>query len=308
MTTGRRRGRRSSQPKRASFAYLIAGAGGMLGTALQRVLKERGVRFVAPAEGEFDITDMPAVYKVVTAFAASLRDGERGVMVNAAAYTNVERAEEEPDLALLVNERGAVNLARAAHESSLGFAHVSTDFVFDGFKEGAYVEDDDPHPLSVYGETKLAGEDSVAAENPDALVVRTAWVFGPSGTNFPVKILEAARTRPELKVVTDEIGSPTYTIDLAAGILGLVEVGASGIYHLAGSGSCSRFELAQEVLRLAGVETPIVPVTSDAFPTVAARPLNSVLDCSKAAALGVAMPDWHDALARFMREVGGAAE
>jgi len=275
----------------------------MLGTALQRVLKERGVRFVAPPESEFDITTLAGDQQIAVKFAKTLRDGEKGVIVNAAAYTNVERAEEEPDLALLVNERGAVNLARAAHENGLGFVHVSTDFVFDGFKAGAYLEDDEPQPLSVYGETKLAGEDSVLAENPEALVVRTAWVFGPGGANFPVKILEAARARPELKVVTDEVGSPTYTIDLAAGIVGLVGKQASGIYHLAGSGSCSRFELAQEVLRIAGLDTPIAPVTSDAFPTKAARPLNSVLDCSKAASLGVTMPDWHDALERFMAEL-----
>ena len=275
----------------------------MLGTALQRVLKERGVRFVAPPESEFDITTLAGDQQIAVKFAKTLRDGEKGVIVNAAAYTNVERAEDEPDLALLVNERGAVNLARAAHENGLGFVHVSTDFVSDGFKAGAYLEDDEPQPLSVYGETKLAGEDSVLAENPEALVVRTAWVFGPGGANFPVKILEAARARPELKVVTDEVGSPTYTIDLAAGIVGLVGKQASGIYHLAGSGSCSRFELAQEVLRIAGLDTPIAPVTSDAFPTKAARPLNSVLDCSKAASLGVTMPDWHDALERFMAEL-----
>lgn len=295
---------KQQKPKQASTAFLIAGAGGMLGTALQRVMTERGVRFVAPGEGEFDITNGNSVKTQVTGFAKSLRGGERGVIINAAAYTNVERAEEEPELALLVNERGAVNLARAAHESNLGFVHVSTDFVFDGLKEGAYIEDDEPCPLSVYGQTKLAGEDSVAAENPDALIVRTAWVFGPAGVNFPVKILDAARTRDSLKVVTDEIGSPTYTLDLAAGILGLVKAGASGIFHLAGSGSCSRFELAQEIVRLAGVGTPIEPVTSDAFPTKAARPLNSVLDCSKAAALGVEMPEWHDSLARFLREIG----
>ena len=275
----------------------------MLGTALQRVLGERNVRFVAPGEGEFDITDLAAVKSAVIGFAKSLRDGETGVIFNAAAYTNVERAEEEPELALLVNERGAVNLARAAHEAGLGFVHVSTDFVFDGLKEGAYVESDTPHPLSVYGETKLAGEDSVAAENPDALIVRTAWVFGPAGVNFPVKILEAARTRPELKVVTDEVGSPTYTIDLAQGILGLVEAGASGLFHLAGSGSCSRFEMAAEILRIAGLDPSLEPVTSDAFPTVAARPMNSVLDCGKAAELGVTMPDWHDSLARFLGEL-----
>jgi len=133
--------------------------------------------------------------------------------------------------------------------------------------------------------------------------VRTAWVFGPAGVNFPVKILEAARTRPELKVVTDEVGSPTYTIDLAQGILGLVEAGASGLFHLAGSGSCSRFEMAAEILRIAGLDPSLEPVTSDAFPTVAARPMNSVLDCGKAAELGVTMPDWHDSLARFLGEL-----
>jgi dTDP-4-dehydrorhamnose reductase len=275
----------------------------MLGTALQRVLRERDVRFSAPGEGQFDITDMVAVGARVAKFRKSLRDGERGVLVNAAAYTNVERAEEEPELALLVNERGAVNLARAAHEAELGFVHISTDFVFDGLKDGAYNEVDAPHPLSVYGRTKLAGEHSVAAENPAALVVRTAWVFGSNGVNFPSKIIEAAQTHPELKVVTDEVGSPTYTLDLAAGIVGLVDAGATGLFHLAGSGSCSRFELAAEVVRLAGLSTPIVPVTSDAFPTKAQRPMNSVLDCGKAAELGVVMPEWTDAIARFVHEL-----
>ena len=303
MTTVTRSRRGHRAPRKPSRAYLIAGAGGMLGTALQRVLSEQGARFAAPGEGEFDITDAPAVHKQVGAFARSLRDGERGVIINAAAYTNVERAEEEPDIASRVNEFGAVQLARAAHESGLGFVQVSTDFVFDGLKEGAYNEDDEPHPLSVYGQTKLDGEDSVVAENPDALIVRTAWVFGPAGVNFPVKILEAARTRPALQVVTDETGSPTYTLDLAAGILGLVAADAGGLYHLAGSGSCSRFELAQRIVELAGLDTPIEPVTSDAFPSKAQRPMNSVLDCSKAAGLGVTMPEWSDALERFMREL-----
>ncbi|HEY5539973.1 MAG TPA: sugar nucleotide-binding protein, partial [Coriobacteriia bacterium] len=116
-----------------------------------------------------------------------------------------------------------------------------------------------------------------------------------------------ARTHPSLKVVTDEVGSPTYTIDLAAGILGLVAAGATGLYHLAGSGSCSRFEMAREILRLAGVDTPVEPVRSDVFPMRAARPMNSVLDCSKAAELGVVMPEWHDALARFIAQDAGLA-
>ncbi len=286
-----------------AHAYLVAGAGGMLGSALQRVCAERGLRFEAPSEADFDITDAGAAGDVVAAFAASLGAGERGVLVNAAAYTNVERAEDQPETAYRVNEYGARVLAETARDAGLGFVHVSTDFVFDGHKADAYTETDEPNPLSIYGASKLAGERAVAAACPDALIVRTAWVFGENGVNFPTKILALARERDTLSVVTDEVGSPTYTVDLARGILGLVDVGATGLFHLAGSGSCTRYELAEEVLRLAGLARHLVPVTADAFPHKAARPANSVLDCSKAAAAGVTMPGWRDALTRFI--IGG---
>lgn len=282
--------------------FLIAGAGGMLGTALQRVLAERCDSCVAPPEGRFDITDETQVAEAVREFSASL-GGERGVLINAAAYTNVERAEDEPDVAYRVNETGARLLAEAAREAGLGFVHVSTDFVFDGEKRGAYVENDEPNPLSVYGASKLAGERAVAAAYPEAITVRTAWVFGPGGINFPTKILQFAASSQTLRVVTDEVGSPTYTVDLARGILGLVDAGARGLFHLAGSGSCNRFELAENVLALAALERQLLPVTSAEFPTKAQRPRNSVLDCSKAADLGVTMPAWGDALARFVAEV-----
>jgi len=283
---------------------LIAGSGGMLGTALRRVLSERGTPFTAPPESEFDITDSAAVRHVVARFADTLASTETGLLVNAAAYTNVEAAEDDPDTAFRVNELGALNLAVAAHDAGMAFAHVSTDFVFDGTKDGPYVETDEPNPLSVYGASKLAGEIAVATAYPKALIVRTAWVFGPGGVNFPSKIIALGRERDRLSVVTDEIGSPTYTIDLATALLGLSEGGASGLYHLAGAGSCSRFDLASEVLRLAGLASALEPVTADAFPTKARRPRNSVLDCSKAAAVGVAMPEWRDALRRFL-ECGG---
>ena len=281
-------------------AYLVAGAGGMLGTALQRVLTQRGAVFSAPSEGDFDITDPVVVRQQVGEFAAHLGPDTSGVLLNAAAYTNVEGAEDNENLAYLVNAQGPAILARVAREQGLAFAHVSTDFVFDGRKHGAYTEADDTNPLSVYGASKLAGELAVVQEYPEAVIARTAWVFGPGGMNFPVKIVAAARTRPSLSVVTDEIGSPTYTLDLAAGLLALVDAGASGLYHLAGSGSCSRYELARETLLLAGLgDVEVDPVTSDAFPMKAARPLNSVLDCSKALAIGVTMPEWTDALSRF---------
>lgn len=285
-------------------SYLIAGANGMLGNALQRVVLERGERFVAPAEGDFDITDADAVTRVVRQFGESLGPDESGVFVNAAAYTNVERAEDEPEIAHLVNGWAPGMLAKAALREGVRFAHVSTDFVFDGRKAGAYFEDDETNPLSVYGASKLEGERSVAAAFPDALVVRTAWVFGSHGANFPLKVLSAGRERGSLSVVNDESGSPTYTVDLARGILGLLDAGATGLYHLAGAGSCTRFELAGEVLRIAGLGAiPVEPVLSSAFPTKAERPKNSVLDCGKAAGVGVVMPEWRDALARFLAEV-----
>jgi dTDP-4-dehydrorhamnose reductase len=230
---------------------LIAGAGGMLGTALQRVLTSVGAWFLAPGEAEFDIADAGAVGDVVTAFSAV---APGGLLVNAAAYTNVERAEDDSEVAYRVNEHGARVLAEAARAAGLGFVHVSTDFVFDGAKDGAYVESDTTNPLSVYGASKLAGERAVTEAYPGALIVRTAWVFGAAGENFPVKILRAARSNPSLKVVTDECGSPTYTMDLAAGMLALADAGASGLNHLAGAGSCTRYELALEVLRLAGLD------------------------------------------------------
>lgn len=230
------------------------------------------------------------------------------MLVNAAAFTNVEMAEDHPDVAFRVNEHGARLLAEAARDAGLGFAHVSTDFVFDGTKHGAYDEHDEPAPLSIYGMSKLAGEHAVHAAYAFALVVRTAWVFGEGGANFPVKILDLAGRTSVLKVVTDEVGSPTYTIDLARGIIALVEAEAHGLYHLAGAGSCSRFELAEAVIEFAGLASTIEPVLADEFPTRAARPANSTLDCSKAASLGVVMPPWRDALGRFIAGRGGETE
>ena len=277
---------------------LIAGAGGMLGHALQAVCQQRGRDFFAPVESEFDITSVQEVSRVVTSFAA-LHPG--GVLVNAAAYTNVERAEDDPETAFAVNRTGARLLAHAAARAGMAFVHTSTDFVFDGTKEGPYTEDDEPNPLSVYGVSKLAGEHVVLSANPTSLIVRTAWVFGPFGANFPTKILERASGSIAITVVNDEVGSPTYTLDLAAGILDLADAGARGIYHLAGSGSCTRDEMAREILRLAGLgSVKVMAVPASTFPSKAARPANSVLGCSKAAALGVTMPDWHDGLARFL--------
>lgn len=277
---------------------LIAGEGGMLGTALQMVAAERGFETYAPEEGSFDITSHEDVPAVIGAFA---RAHPNGAVINAAAYTNVDAAEENAERAFLVNQFGAALLAETAAANKLPFVHVSTDFVFDGKKMGSYSEIDEPNPLSIYGASKMAGEWAVAAVDPRALIVRTAWVFGPGGSNFPTKILERARNAESIQVVSDEVGSPTYTIDLAGALLHLLDVGATGLLHVAGSGWCARDEMAREVLRLAGLgNVEVVSVRSAAFPGKAERPANAVLDCSRAAVVGVVMPSWRDSLARFI--------
>lgn len=268
----------------------------MLGHALQRVLRNSGFDVEAFDKHGLDITDAAAVQRVVHDFALQ----GAGAVINAAAYTDVEGAEDDAEAAYLVNAAGPRVLAEAARDAGLPFVHVSTDFVFDGTKDGPYTEDDEPRPLSVYGASKLAGERAVSECYPEALIVRTAWVYGPNGRSFPAKILEFARTRKCLKVVADEYGSPTYTMDLAEGIRRLIDADARGLYHLAGSGRCSRYTLAEETLALAGVQCELVPVRAVEFLSKAQRPRNSALDCSKAAALGVVLPDWRDGLARFI--------
>ena len=277
---------------------LIAGAGGMLGFAVQTMAAERGFETYAPEEGTFDITSHDMVPKVIATFA---KQHPTGAVLNCAAYTNVDEAEEHAEVAFFVNQFGAGLLAEIAAANNLPFIHISTDFVFDGKKSGAYKETDEPNPLSVYGASKMAGEWAVAAADSKALIVRTAWSFGPGGANFPTKILDRARTTDKIQVVSDEVGSPTYTLDLAAALLRLIDVGATGLLHVAGSGWCARDEMAREVLRIAGLhKVDVESVPAATFPGKAERPANGILDCSKAGILGVIMPTWRDALARYV--------
>jgi dTDP-4-dehydrorhamnose reductase len=312
---------------KSDLELLVLGAGGMLGTALGRVANDRGLVAQTRTEAELDITDRPTVRRVVGGFAAhAARVGVAGAVVNAAAYTDVEGAEDDPERAHLVNAFAAGWVAEAVRGEGLDLVHVSTDFVFDGTKTGLYTETDEPHPMNTYGSSKLAGEKAVLSAHPAAMIVRTAWTYGPGGTNFPLKILQRAlvatneaavdheatpivdaREPPALQVVIDEVGSPTYSVDLASGLLALLAARATGLYHLAGGGSCSRYELALETLRLAGFRVPgdlvVHPVASALFPSKATRPRSSVLDCARAAGLGVRLPTWQDGLARFMAEL-----
>ena len=308
---------------------LVTGAAGTLGTALKQICAKYGFECHSFSRSRLDITDSAATESVLTEFACALTSNRansdsrefpdrveeqaglapaRGLVINCAAYTDEDRAEEEEELAFAVNARGAANVATAAARHGLDLIHVSTDYVFDGVKQAPYAESDEPHPLNAYGRTKLAGEQAVAAAHPKALIVRTSWLYGPGGTNFPDKIITLARRATQdtdptrLEVVGDQYGSPTAAVDLAWGLLQLYSRGARGLFHLAGSGSCSRYELAKEVLAAAGLEVPIVPVSAAALPTRSARPPYSVLDCSKAAGLGVELPPWRESVRAYVRE------
>lgn len=269
--------------------WLVTGAGGMLGADVRALLADRGHEVTAAGRELLDITDAAAVDKTV--------DGH-DVVVNCAAWTAVDEAEVHEAEAFAVNAVGAGLLARAARRHGAGLVQVSTDYVFSGDAAVPYAEDTPPRPASAYGRTKAAGEWAVRAEHPDgALVVRTAWLYGARGACFPKAIARLARERGAVDVVTDQVGQPTWTRDVAEVVLRLVEVGApAGVYHATSSGSASWFELAREVVRSAGLDPSVVrPTTSEAYVRPAPRPSYSVLGHGALEAVGVTpVADWRE--------------
>ncbi len=272
---------------------LVTGARGLLGAELCPALAAAGWQVLAADIEECDITEPDAVRRFVA-------ECQPRLIVNCAAYTAVDRAEAEPDLAFRVNRDGAANVARAAAVVGAALVHMSTDYVFDGEKAGPYTEDDPPHPLGVYGASKLAGELAVRETLPNHFLLRTAWLFGHHGPCFPRTILARARAGQPLRVVNDQIGSPTYTAHLAQAICAIVEQPHYGAYHVANSGACTWYDLAVQVLREAGLPAQVTPVTTCDYPTPARRPANSALDPGKLRRVyGLELPPWQQAVAEF---------
>lgn len=275
----------------------VTGAGGQLGTALRRLLDGDPGLFHGH---DLDVTDAGAVAAALRACAG----GPPEVLVNAAAFTQVDRCEREPALAERVNALAPAALAGVCRELGVRLVHLSTDYVFDGESAAAYRETDPPAPRSVYGRTKLAGEKAVLAAAPDALVVRTSWVYG-RGRNFVAAVLgQAERVRAgegALRVVDDQRGRPTYAADLASGLLGLVERRCSGLYHLANAGEATWWEVARAALDQRGFgDLPIQRIRTEELALAAPRPRHSVLDCEKAGREGVRLRDWREALVAFL--------
>lgn len=253
---------------------LVFGSNGMLGTYLCNMLREKGYTVIEndKSRGGVDVTKESEVRDIVYESSAEY-------VVNCAAYTNVNMAEEEPELAFKVNADAPKYMAKICKQLDIPFVHISTDYIFGDNKEDGYVEEYDRfNPLNIYGKSKLKGEENVLSEGKDTYIIRTSWLFGPNATNFISKISEAARNNPELKVVTDEIGCPTYVKDLSNGILLAVENKIKpGIYHVSSCNSLSRYEFAKEILQQQGLDTPIVESKLADFSRKAQVPNISIL-------------------------------
>lgn len=272
---------------------IVTGAGGQLGADVVRLAKDKGWQVYGYARNELDVTDLEAARRIVSGV-------KPDAVIHAAAYTKVDQAETEQDEAYRVNAAGTRNIALAAEEAGARLCYVSTDYVFDGTADQPYREYDQPHPLSVYGKSKLAGEEFVRSLSSKYFIVRTAWVYGEHGQNFVKTMLRLAREQDELRVVHDQIGSPTYTVDLAEFLLELVRTDYYGIYHATNTGSCSWYEFAQAIFAEAGIDVKVNPITTDQFPRPAKRPKYSVLDHMAIRAHGLTdLRHWREALRAY---------
>lgn len=278
--------------------FLVTGAQGQLGRATVEEIGSRGIEVLPTDIPELAVEDK----EIVQAF---FREHRPTHVLHCGAMTDVDGCELDPDRAHTVNGAGTGNVATAAREVDAALLYVSTDFVFDGQGRRPYRPEDPPRPVSIYGQSKLAGEQAVLSDpGPCSYVARTSWVFGPGGKNFPAAILERARSGQPLRVVTDQVGCPSMTRDLAEAMVDLVLSGAeAGIYHMANEGSCSWHQFACEILAAAGIQAEVGTMTSDELGRPARRPAYSVLDCSRLAEVrGHRLPSYKNALRRYLEE------
>ncbi len=278
--------------------FLLLGANGQVGTELRRSFADAG-EVIACDRARADLSHPEKLRALV-------RDIRPDVILNAAAYTAVDRAESEPDLAMLINGTAPRVLAEEAAKTGALLVHYSTDYVFDGTKDGAWIETDATHPLSVYGKTKLAGEQGIQETAAKYLIFRTSWVFGPYGQNFLRTMLRLGKEKPQLRIVDDQIGAPTSSSAIANATRAVLKGAAdipSGIYHMSCAGQTSWYGFARAIFTQAA--TPeIIPITTEEYPTPARRPRNSVLSNQKLkTTFRVELPSWEEALQRVLQSI-----
>lgn len=276
---------------------LVTGVKGQLGYDVVNELKKRGYQAIGVDVEEMDITDENKVHEVIT---REMPDA----VIHCAAYTAVDAAEDQVELCRKVNANGTEYIAKVCGEIDAKLVYISTDYVFDGEGTHMWEPEDERHPLNVYGQTKYEGELAVEKYTDKYFIVRIAWVFGVNGKNFIKTMLNLGKTREELNVVDDQIGSPTYTYDLARLLVDMVETEKYGKYHATNEGLCTWYEFAKEIFRQAGMGVKVNPVSSDEFPTKAKRPHNSRMSKEKLEENGFQkLPSWEDALGRYLKEI-----
>ena len=279
---------------------LVTGVKGQLGYDVVKECEKRGIEAIGVDVEEMDITDAAACERVIT-------ESKADAVIHCAAYTAVDAAEDNEDLCRKVNAEGTRNIAEVCRKLDIKMMYFSTDYVFNGQGERPWEPDDPREPLNVYGQTKYEGELAVQELLEKYFIVRIAWVFGVNGKNFIKTMLRLGKERGAVSVVDDQIGSPTYTYDLARLVVDMIQTDRYGIYHATNEGLCSWYEFACEIFKAAGMnQVKVTPVDSTAFPAKAKRPHNSRMDKSKLAENGFEpLPSWEDALERYLKEISG---
>jgi dTDP-4-dehydrorhamnose reductase len=276
---------------------IVTGAKGQLGIDLVNLLTDKGYEIYGYGRNELDITNFDQVKKIIS-------EVNPDVVIHAAAHTKVDLAESEPDRAFLINAYGTRNVAIASQAVGAKLVYVSTDYVFDGTANTPYNEFATTNPLGVYGKSKLAGEQFVRDLHSKFFIVRTSWVYGKHGNNFVKTMLKLAQERDEIMVVQDQIGCPTYTMDLSSCILELIQTEKYGIYHVSNSGNCSWYEFAKAIFEEAGIEVKVNPCTTKDFPRPAPRPAYSVFDHMSLRLNGFSViRHWREALGEFISDL-----
>lgn len=276
---------------------LVTGANGQLGFDVCRELENRKIEHKGTYRTDFDLTNEEETYKYVIGYAPD-------VVIHCAAWTAVDKAEDEVEVATQVNVNGTRAIAKACKELDAKMIYISTDYVFPGIGEIFYEPEDQTKPLGVYGATKLEGEKTVQELLKKYFIVRISWVFGINGNNFVKTMLRLSETRTELNVVCDQIGSPTYTVDVAKLLCDMAQSEKYGIYHATNDGVCSWAEFAEEIFKVAGKKMKVRPILTSEYPTRAVRPLNSRMSKDKLEKMGFKkLPTWKDALSRYWKEL-----
>lgn len=273
---------------------LVTGVKGQLGYDVVKELEKRGYQPIGVDRDEMDLMDNTTIRSVIMNLKPE-------AIVHCAAHTAVDKAEEEVEVCYQINAESVKVIAECAKELDIKLIYISTDYVFDGTKEGEYTETDIPNPINVYGASKLKGEQYVQDLLEKYYIVRISWVFGFNGNNFIKTMLRLGKQLDELNVINDQVGSPTYTADLAPLLVDMIETEKYGIYHASNEGTCSWYEFAKEIFKQSGIDVKVNPITTDRYPTKAKRPMNSKMSKEKLTAKGYCLlSNWKEALAHYL--------